>query len=87
MNPEIPHEIHYEIWTRVFRSYAVTQSSDYAIRAVLEDFPPERINRFAAEEIARDAIDCVHASLRGFARMIAQRADEMYMKTSEEGET
>lgn len=87
MNPEINPEIRYEIWTRVFRSYAITQSSDYAIRAVLEDFPPERIDRFAAEEIARDAIDAVRASLRGFSRIIAQRADEMYMKTSEEGET
>ena len=74
INPTVRHDI----WTRVFRSYAITQSSDYVLRSVLADFPADLIDRFDAEEIARDAIDAVRASITGFTRDLAKQSESFY---------
>lgn len=82
-NSKINPTVRHDIWTRVFRSYAITQSSDYVLRSVLADFPADLIDRFDAEEIARDAIDAVRASLAGFARDLAEQSERFYPLYSE----
>ena len=86
MNPEISPEITREIWTRAFRSYCVTQSSDYVYRSVLENFPPQRVDRLAAEAIVSDAVHAVQASMRGFASMLAGKAEIMFENMQDEKE-
>ena len=87
-NPERPAapQLRREIWISAFRSYCVTQSSDYVYRSVLENFPPQRVDRLAAEAIVSDAVHAVQASMRGFASMLAGKAEIMFENMQNEEE-
>ena len=73
---EFPRAARAAIYDTAWRSYCMTQSSDYAMTRAYEKAYELGIDGFCAYDVARDAVEKVKRLMREYARTLLASAPE-----------